>query len=212
MLDPSVFAWMSKNPAPVLTWYTSEGRLEFTGPVMVRWIAKTANYVVEMFGEEAAVALGLPASWRTLVWATGAAFAGASVSVSDNSDLSVADLFVTADEDAASRAASEDPGLVVLLQDLGMMSFGWAGDLPSGVEDAIFEVNIQPDSLVVDVVPASLPIGEEVPAPAQAEGTEVIVGSPYMGRVWQAWSEGRAVVWIEEGLDVDRILSQEQLV
>lgn len=227
MLNQTDFDWLQSTPSNVLTWYSPEGRLEFTGAVMARWLAKTANYVVEMFGEGAArVALDLPDSWRTLVWVTGAGFAGASTSII-KADLASVDLFVTADEERAGAAIEADPGLVVLLQDLGMMSLGWGGELPDGVEDAISEVSIQPDVPVFGgVLPAGIPEGEaassqqtDMPSltnvtEADASGIQpaVIEGSPYIAQIWQAWRDRRPAIWIEDGLDTERILRQERLI
>lgn len=213
MLDPNVLTWMESTPSAVLTWYTKSGRLEFTGPVMARWLAKTANYVDEVLGgEQPGVALALPASWRTLVWATGAGLAGGSVSITAAPDLSSFDIFVTSSEDEARAAATDDPGLIVLLQDLGMMALGWSGDMPDGVSDAIAEVGSQPDGLAfTGAVPARLPEGE--PSPSLADGNQPVVvrGEPYIGSIWEAWRGQRPAIWIEPGLDTDAIMAQENL-
>ena len=150
MFNSSVHEWLETNNAAVLTWYSTEGRVEFVGPVMSRWVAKIANYVVETFGEgeQPSVVLDLPDSWRTVAWAAGAGLAGARVTISDSADLSQADIFVTADEGVARQVAESDPGLIVLLQDLGLMATSWEGELPEGVEDAIAEVSGQPDYLL----------------------------------------------------------------
>lgn len=214
MLDPNVLTWMESTPSAVLTWYSQSGRLEFTGPVMARWLAKTANYVDEVLGgEQPGVALALPASWRTLVWVTGAGLAGGSVYIISEADLSRFDIFVTSNEDEARAAAADDPGLIVLLQDLGMMALEWSGDLPDGVSDAIAEVGSQPDGLAfAGAVPARLPQGEPSPSLEAGNQPVVVCGEPYIGSIWEAWRLQRPAIWIQPGLDTDAIMAQENLV
>lgn len=217
MFNSSVQEWLEANNAAVLTWYSTDGRVEFVGPVMSRWVAKSANYLVETFGEgeEPSVVLSLPDSWRTVAWAAGAGLAGAKVTVSDSPDLSEADVFVTADEDVAARVAEEDPGLIVLLQDLGLMTTSWEGELPDGVEDAIAEVSGQPDGIAfVDVQDADIPGGMPAPGAGDPTGHVVIMTDAprdYIGRIWQAWISGRPALWVDPSLDIDRILEQEKL-
>ena len=214
MLEPKVLTWMESTPSAVLTWYAKSGRLEFTGPVMARWLAKTANYVDEVLGgEQPGVVLALPASWRTLVWATGAGFAGGSISVTAKPDLSSFDIFVTDSEAEAGAAVADDPGLIVLLQDLGMMALGWSGDLPEGVGDAIAEVGSQPDGLAfAEAFPAQLPKGEPSASLEVGNQPVVIHGEPYIGPIWNAWRAHKPAIWIEPGLDTNAIMAQENLV
>lgn len=217
MFNSSVHEWLETNNAAVLTWYSTEGRVEFVGPVMSRWVAKIANYVVETFGEgeQPSVVLELPDSWRTVAWAAGAGLAGARVTISDSADLSQADIFVTADEGVARQVAESDPGLIVLLQDLGLMATGWEGELPEGVEDAIAEVSGQPDGLAfVEVQDADIPEGMTTPGAGDPTGPVVIMTDApkdYIGRIWQAWVSGRPALWADPSLDTAQILEQERL-
>ncbi|MDO5049515.1 MAG: TIGR03089 family protein [Actinomycetaceae bacterium] len=217
MFKTSVFDWMQENPGAVLTWYSPEGRLEFTGPVLSRWIAKVANYIVETFGEdeEPSVILDLPDSWRTLVWATGVGMAGGRVTVSDSADLSDADIFVTTDEGVAGETADSEPGLIVMLQDLGLLATSWQGDLPDGVDDAIEELNGQPDALTfASVHDANAPSGMPVSQDVAADGPVVVMADApgdYIARTWAAWASQRPALWIDPGLDTQHILRQERL-
>lgn len=217
MFNSSVNEWLETNPTVVLTWYSPDSRVEFIGPVMSRWIAKIANYVVETFGEgeNPHVILDLPASWRTIAWASGAGIAGATVTISNSADLSEADILVTSNEDTAAQAAEDDPGLIVLLQDLGPLALEWSGELPTGVEDAITEVTGQPDGIsFVDVQDADIPEGTPTPGGGGSAGQiTVMTDAPadYIGRVWQSWIGGRPALWVDPSLDVDHILAQENV-
>lgn len=205
-----------------LTWYEASGRVELVGPVTTRWISKTANYLVETFGEgeSPTVVLHLPPSWRTLMWATGAGFAGATTiiarSEADLATASTADLVVTSCRDTAQALAS-DPGLIVLLQAMEPFALEWGGTLPPGVSDAIAEVSSQPDFIEFNevAIPQS-PIGikrDETHA-TQITGQLVITdgADDYIPRIWSAWESGSAALWVAPGLEWERILKQERVV
>ncbi|MDO5721655.1 MAG: hypothetical protein Q4P06_03820 [Actinomycetaceae bacterium] len=68
---------------PVLTWYAPEGRSEFLGPQLAQWIAKTANCLADITGEdnETSLFIALPSSWRTLVWWAAATMCGFTPSI-----------------------------------------------------------------------------------------------------------------------------------
>lgn len=68
---------------PRLTWYAADGeRVELSGHVLVNWVAKTANLLVEECdaGPGTLVALDLPPHWRTVVWALATWSVGAQLS------------------------------------------------------------------------------------------------------------------------------------
>lgn len=71
---------------PRLTWYGSGSeRIELSGAVLVNWVTKTTNLLVEEFDAEpgTTVATDLPPHWRTLVWALAVWRAGAELHLVD---------------------------------------------------------------------------------------------------------------------------------
>lgn len=71
---------------PRLTWYGADGeRIELSGAVLVNWVTKTTNLLVEEFDAEpgTSVATDLPPHWRTLVWALAVWRAGAELRLVD---------------------------------------------------------------------------------------------------------------------------------
>jgi uncharacterized protein (TIGR03089 family) len=66
---------------PRVTWYDDPERIELSGAVLVNWVTKTANLLVEELdaGPGVRVMLDLPAHWRTLAWALATWRVGACV-------------------------------------------------------------------------------------------------------------------------------------
>lgn len=197
-----------------LTWYTSEGRLDFTGPNVYRWLAKTTNFLISEFGEspQALLILDLPPSWRTLYWLTSAGLAELAVTT-DRSLVDEADLVVTTDASFASALVEEQPGLPVLLQDLGPLSLRWMGPTVPGALDAIGEISAQPDTLVY---PASGEATDLVESdfifPEDVQAVVITKAEPdYATRIWHAWSVGKRALWADASLDIEAILKQETL-
>lgn len=213
---------MRDNRSAVLTWYGEDGRVELVGPVVTRWISKTAHYIVDQFGEGAqpSVLIHLPPSWRTLMWVTGAGFAGADVRIVpiDQQILSARefDLVVTSSASTAAELA-EDPGLIVLLQAMESFALGWEGELPTGVSDAIAEVSSHPDFIefteVAPLTPPTRAICDEHHTNVSGRGLVITDGSPaYIHCIWQAWETGKSALWIAPTLDQEPILRQELVI
>ncbi|MDO5060383.1 MAG: TIGR03089 family protein [Actinomycetaceae bacterium] len=200
---------LASAPTSLLTWYAKAGRLEFTGPVIYRWLAKTANYLNAEFGEDsgALIVFDLPQSWRTAFWVLGAQLAGSEVSFSLN-DASSADLVVTASAPTAADILAEQVGLPVLLQDMGPLALRWLGEPVAGAADAIAEINSQADGFLFPVSAGFQVAGAVLP---EGAGPVFLTGGEanYIELIWAAWSCGRRVVWVEPGLDAEGIRAQE---
>lgn len=221
VFDLSHLRQMKDYRQVTLTWYEKSGRIELVGPVTTRWISKTANYIVETFGEGGCptVVLHLPPSWRTLMWATGAGFAGATTiiarSEADFATVSTPDLVVTSCPETA-RSLASDPGLIVLLQAMEPFALEWSGTLPPGVADAIGEVSSQPDFIEFSEVAVPLPPSgierDETHYPRTVGQLVITDGADdYIPRIWSAWANDSAALWIAPGLDQKRILTQERV-
>lgn len=203
---------LKRKPTSLLTWYSSTGRVEFTGPVIARWIAKTTNFFCSEFGEDsgASVVLDLPVSWRRLFWQAGAGFAGVNCLTSSVS-VSEAEMVVTNQAEKALLLLENDPGLPVLLQEMGDLALRWNGQQVPGTLDAIAELSSQPDDLVYSASDFPLP---NTPGELSAYGDQAVVfltTSPldFVELTLAAWKELRRVVWVEPGLDIARVKQQE---
>jgi len=148
---PSVGALLSalltEPGRPRLTWYGPDGeRVELSGAVLVNWVNKTTNLLVEEFdaapGER--VLLDLPGHWRSIVWGLAAWRAGAAVEVAEPGTPepgASADVVVTTD---ATRHPGADQPVVVTLAALALRS---PAPLPSGAIDAASAVMTYGDAL-----------------------------------------------------------------
>lgn len=133
---------------PCLTYYGEDGRIELTGPVLLRWCDKIAGLLLDeaLITEQARVAIDIPASWRHLVWVLGALRAGALPCEPDLAygNYSVAVCSTIEGIDRALAAGIPD----VYAQPLASLALAWTDALPAGAEDAAQAVMSQPDALV----------------------------------------------------------------
>lgn len=146
--------------SPRMTWYGPGGeRVELSGAVLVNWVNKTANLLVEEFdaGPRTNVALALPAHWRTLIWALATWRVGACL----DAEGSHADVLVTADP-----AAHADHAALVAVA-LPALARRFPGTLPSGAVDAGSAVMTYADQLLW--APPTVP-----DAPAWVTGDAVV--------------------------------------
>ena len=128
---------------PRLTWYGPDGeRIELSGAVLVNWVSKTTNLLVEEFDAEPGtlVALDLPPHWRTLVWALATWQSGAELRVVDGPATvggSPADVVVTAAPDQWLGPDGRRPahGDLVAVS-LPALARRFDGELPAGAVDA----------------------------------------------------------------------------
>lgn len=137
-----VLAVILRDPGrPRLTWYGDGGeRVELSGAVLVNWLHKTANLLVEEAdaGPGTRVLLDLPGHWRTVVWALATWRVGACVVLPPDDDVSdlvpsddaPVDLVVTDRPEAYGSA----PALVAVA--LPALARRFDGPLPPGALDA----------------------------------------------------------------------------
>ncbi len=138
-----------QQAGPALTWYGAD-RVELGGPVVARWLAKSANLLgtdhsPALWGgpEAGTLALTLGRSWQGGVWALAARLMGWHVVPTGEGG---ADLEITAalTEEHLLRA---EEGAAILAQDLSPLSFAWPGVLPETIGDALGALMAQPDVL-----------------------------------------------------------------
>jgi uncharacterized protein (TIGR03089 family) len=137
----AALAPLSRDPGrPRLTWYgPDDERIELSGAVLVNWMAKCTNMLVEELDVEPGtrVLLDLPAHWRATVWALGAWCAGAEVSVGTGPDDTIA---AAAPEVVLTHRPSAWVGRAPLVAAVALPGLArrWDGaePLPAGVVDA----------------------------------------------------------------------------
>lgn len=154
LLDATVLtSLLSPRPGPVLTWFESPAinldgtvdtargrdRIELSGPVARRWVAKTDNFMASEFPFGAtSFTTSLPAHWRTPFWIAVSWMRGMEKRPGDTTeglDLAVSDNlgFLT--------ALQEEIGPDVLIaQTTDSLAFAWPGELPFGITDGIADV------------------------------------------------------------------------
>jgi len=134
---------LQRDPGrPRLTWYGEDGeRIELSGAVLVNWVNKTTNLLVEEFDAAPGtrVLLDLPGHWRTLVWALATWRAGACVVRPDGP--AAVDTVVTCHPGQHADA----PEVVAVA--LPALARAWPGDLPGGAVDAAAAVMTYADAL-----------------------------------------------------------------
>lgn len=132
---------------PRLTWYGDDAeRIELSGAVLVNWISKTTNLLVEEFDAAPGcrALIDLPVHWRTAVWTLAALRAGATVVLptEDGSapDGRPADVVVTTRPEAHT-------GDVVAVA-LPALARRFDGALPPGAVDAAGAVMTYADQIL----------------------------------------------------------------
>ncbi|QAY71685.1 TIGR03089 family protein [Xylanimonas protaetiae] len=132
---------------PRITWYGDDGeRVELSGAVLVNWVSKTTNLLVEEFDAAPGcrTLIDLPLHWRTAVWSLGALRAGATVVLpaDDGSapDGRGVDVVVT-------TRPQEHSGDVVAVA-LPALARRFDGDLPPGAVDAAGAVMTYADQIL----------------------------------------------------------------
>lgn len=143
---PSLLGALTTEPGrPRLTWYGDGGeRIELSGAVLVNWVSKTTNLLVEEFDAEpgTVVATDLPPHWRTIVWALATWRTGAHLRVLDSASGSTADpagaaVVVTATPDRWTTPDGARPrGTELVAVALPALARTFGSDLPPGTVDA----------------------------------------------------------------------------
>lgn len=160
----AALAPLSRDPGrPRLTWYGPDGeRIELSGAVLLNWMAKCTNMLVEELDVEPGtpVLLDLPVHWRAAVWTLGAWCAGAEVSVGRDPDGTVA---AAAPEVVLTHRPAAWAGRVPLVAAVALPGLArrWDGaePLPAGVVDAAAAVMSFGDQ--IGYLP---PVGDDAPA------------------------------------------------
>jgi uncharacterized protein (TIGR03089 family) len=136
---PGLLAGLLDDPGrPRLTWYGPDAeRVELSGKVLLNWISKTANLLVEELdaGPGATVGIELPPHWRSVTWVLAAWAAGAHVVVAPEQPV---DVLVTTDPRPAG-------GAQVVAVALPALATSFGDGLPAGALDAATETRLQPD-------------------------------------------------------------------
>jgi uncharacterized protein (TIGR03089 family) len=139
---------------PRVTWYGPDGeRVELSGKVLLNWVSKTANLLVDELDAEptTTVGLDLPAHWRTVSWLLATWAVGGHAVVAPEKPV---DVLVTTRPTAGNLPESDH----VVAVTLPALATSWAGTskagLPAGVVDAAAEVRTQPDVFDARLAPA----------------------------------------------------------
>ena len=170
----SLTALLSPRPGPVLTWFLDPGissnppgtpsireRVELSGPVARRWLAKTDNFLANEFPFGASsFAEYLTTHWRTPLWIAACWLRGLRQRPPRNLDQ--IDLAVSNDLDFLMTMQVELGPDVLVAQTPESFAFSWPGDLPFGITDGTADV---------------MSYGDEVEMPHTAPGATVIVGN-----------------------------------
>lgn len=223
---------LSSCHSPALTWYGAE-RVELSGPVLARWLAKTANLLVgeldpTLFGvagrtSAPTIRIDLGPGWQGVVWEVAAILSGWEVI-----DEGGADVGVVADASAAAGALAEGTG-VVLAHDLAPLALSWGGgELPEGVLDALGELMAKSDALEVD--PGEVEVPERWGPEGRHEGWvsatgdrrlltvgggaggSHALGEGVVGTLVGLWGAGGSAVVVEDvpGVDTTHIAEVER--
>jgi uncharacterized protein (TIGR03089 family) len=231
---------LSARRGPALTWYGADGgRTELGGPVVARWVAKIANLLgTDLAGDlfdEPAPAPGAPVrvvrvdlgrSWQAVVWTAAAWLSGWEVRGGAPTDSpgggaigeDGAAVWVVSHVESASARAAQD-GMWVLAHDLSPLALSWAGEpLPEGVLDALSDLAVQPDALMVAPDAVWQGSADGSPQPGGPDRVLIVAGdaASTTRSVLAHWAVGRSVVvaGAEPGDDgtLDRIAAQERAV
>jgi uncharacterized protein (TIGR03089 family) len=139
---------LSDPGRPRVTWYGPDGeRVELSGKVLLNWVSKTANLLVDELDAEptTTVGLDLPAHWRTITWLLATWAVGGHAVIAPEKAV---DVLVTTRPGAEGLPDAEH----VVGVALPALATSWPGTpgtnaakLPAGVVDAAAEVRLQPD-------------------------------------------------------------------
>lgn len=202
---------------PVLTWYRFSDadtrvllREELGGPVLARWLCKTANLMgtdlADLFGnpeDGRVLKVDMPSTWQELVWTLSAALMGWQIAGAESTS---GDVVVTnrLGEDALGQIQA---GADVLFQDTTPLALSWRAELPSGGMDAIEAVMSQPDGLIVDPSDSHSAFLDAQSVCALPQGRHLLLSSEQnLGRtLLNLWLQGGSAVVIPDGVDKEKI-------
>ncbi|QCB95226.1 TIGR03089 family protein [Cellulomonas shaoxiangyii] len=145
---PQLLDGLARDPGrPRVTWYGDGERVELSGTVLLNWVTKTTNLLVEELDAAPGtrVLLDLPAYWRTLTWAPAVWRCGATVVLPGDDGGSVdarpVDVVVT------DRPDAHDPRSPLVAVAPAALARSWPGALPAGALDAASSVMTYADAL-----------------------------------------------------------------
>lgn len=218
-----------RTPGP-----TAGERVELSTKVLVNWVSKAANLLIEEFDVAPGDRIGivLPAAhWRTTYWCLAAWSVGAAVTFVDSDAAGAA----SPAPDAALSAAQECAGSVDVLVtclpvsphagdqvvvSLPMLARQASGPVPAGAIDEAKELSTfgdvfdpleeaDPDDVALE--PEGVSFAELTSGPAASTG-RTFLPKPTPQRVVRALAAGGAVVMVRgdvDEADLARILAQE---
>lgn len=212
MTGPSTAEWtrmLFERSGPLLTWY-STGRVELSGPVLARWIAKVDNFLGSEFAfGESTFHLDLPNCWQRTVWEAALLLRGWAETNLADADLVVSDNVETLRSGAAL-------GVVTLAQPTDPLGLRWDGELPAGVTDAPGELLAQSDLSEYSLQSGPLWAFENhllagLPTPPG----RVFLQSPGTQKLLQLWGNGGSALivdsWQENQERTRDLLKQEKV-
>lgn len=170
-------ALLSDRPGPVLTWFsprtatevvegqgeaedaTPRERVELSGPVARRWLAKTDNFLDQEFPYGAdTFAVDLPQHWRSPFWLLAPWLRGMELFDADRA--ADADLVVSGNVAFLGDLEDEGASGTLVAQTADSFALAWPGDLPAGVLDGTADI---------------LSYGDEVETPMTAPAHSVLM-------------------------------------
>lgn len=190
----------------MLTYYGEGERIDLSGSVVARWLAKIANYLdLEGFsGPGNQVLVALPPHWRSVVWMCGTWLAGSCVTTDiPASEKPWPEVTVSNNQAILQESKSQ----VILAQTMPSLALRWSDELPTYALDALPELMAQADDLLG--LPAASETDLALPQmtfeelnPNYELPQRVLVPNPNeisAARIcWQAWSAGKSVVLVTD--------------
>lgn len=182
----SLTALLSPKPGPVLTWFGEQlepqtdssprvgrERVELSGPVARRWLAKTDNFMASEFPFGAtSFSVFLTPHWRAPLWIAACWMRGLRQRPPRNLDQ--VDLAVSDDLRFLTTLQDEIGPDVLVAQTPESFAFAWPAELPFGITDGTADV---------------MSFGDEVEMPYTAPGDTLVVSED--------------IDWLPPGLLVD---------
>lgn len=144
---------LNRQAAPVLTWFSpreapngEDGtpgvreRIELSGPVARRWIAKTDNFLASEFpfAAESFTTYFPSPHWREPFWITACWLRGMHFTTPRRADT--LDLAVSSDLTVLQTMQEEVGPDVLVAQNTQSLALSWPEDLPFGISDGIADV------------------------------------------------------------------------
>lgn len=144
---------LTHRPAPVLTWFSPPGevggtsaaalpreRIELSGPVARRWIAKTDNFLAAEFPfpADAFTTYFSSPHWREPLWIVTCWLRG--LRRLSPQEAQRVDLAVSSDIDVLEEMRDELGLDVLVAQTTDSLALSWPTDLPFGITDGVADV------------------------------------------------------------------------